>query len=569
MGTSRKALFFVVACLAVLLLTAAVAMAGPPKRVLVVVMDQMQPGYAKQFNMTNVLWLQNHGVDFNNAYVGDMASETVVSHNVMVSGLFPKHMGWSDEVMRDVGNVLGKGTAVNPAPIVTTGDLGYADYVKLIDNLGYPKLGDYLHAAFPDKKVYCVGEKAYQVESMAASSADYYVRIGSAYATPTPDLSVLPWVGTYRSWKGVVPDWLKTVLGDPRFMMSAGNPSDAYGTDQQWPSWLYPEDGRMVPGVKDHEGGDHWVADITTAIMDHQDWSGIFVNFGAIDKIGHMWGGGSTDTFWDPTSPMNQVHMRFIAKNADDQLGKLLDELRKNDELKDTLIVVTADHASTHADHFYGVNAKGGGNLGWYYDPNGVAVNTAYGRPPVPPSTVATNNEAVLGPLNATGNVAYSYQSTAIETWLIDQAAAKKAEMAKVMATLPGVIATYVKSEDGNRYVLQCNKTSTRMTASEFMWWLLHGQEIVNTMASPGAADVVGLLADKTSYGVYGDHGGAQMDVQRVPMAFYAPGIKHVVTSARFRTVDIMPTVLRTMGITPTAPMDGSAYRLPLGGDCQ
>ena len=31
-----------------------------------------------------------------------MASETVVSHNTIVSGLLPKHMGWSDEVMRDV-----------------------------------------------------------------------------------------------------------------------------------------------------------------------------------------------------------------------------------------------------------------------------------------------------------------------------------------------------------------------------------------------------------------------------------------------------------------------------------
>jgi arylsulfatase A-like enzyme len=351
--------------------------------------------------------------------------------------------------------------------------------------------------------------------------------------------------------------------------MSAGNASDAYGTDQQWPSWLYPEDGRMVPGVKDHEGGDHWVADITTAIMDHQDWSGIFVNFGAIDKIGHMWGGGSTDTFWDPDSLMNQVHMRFIAKNADDQLGKLLDELRKNDELKDTLVVVTADHASTHAVNFNGVPGKGGGTPGWYYDPNNKCVNTTYGRSGVDANGTPKNNEAVLGALNVTKNIAYSYQSTAIETWLIDQSAAKKVETAKVMATLPGVIATYVKSEDGNRYVLQCNKTSTRMNVSEFIWWLLHGQELVDTMAFPGAADVVGLLADNTSYGVFGDHGGAQMDVQRIPMAFYAPGIKHVVTGAKFRTVDIMPTVLRTMGIAPTAPMDGTAYDLPMRGTCQ
>ena len=56
-----------------------------------------------------MLWLENHGAYFPNAYVGDMASETVVSHNVMVSGHFPKHMGWSDEALRDTTDVLGFG----------------------------------------------------------------------------------------------------------------------------------------------------------------------------------------------------------------------------------------------------------------------------------------------------------------------------------------------------------------------------------------------------------------------------------------------------------------------------
>ena len=65
------------------------------------------------------------------------------------------------------------------------------------------------------------------------------------------------------------------------------------------------------------------------------------------------------------------------------------------------------------------------------------------------------------------------------------------------------------------------------MTWAEWRWWAQHGQELVDTMASKGAGDVVGLLADKTVYAVYGDHGGAQQDVQRIPMAFYASGIRH------------------------------------------
>jgi hypothetical protein len=64
-----------------------------PSRVLIVVMDQMRPGYVDQFDMDNVRRLQHRGVDYRRAYLGHMASETVVSHNVMVSGLYPKHMG--------------------------------------------------------------------------------------------------------------------------------------------------------------------------------------------------------------------------------------------------------------------------------------------------------------------------------------------------------------------------------------------------------------------------------------------------------------------------------------------
>jgi hypothetical protein len=546
-----RVMLVAVVVVAALLAAAAPALATHrPTRVMIVVMDQMQPGYAKQFNMKNVLWLQDHGVTFPKAYVGDMASETVVSHNVMVSGLLPKHMGWSDEAFRDVDNLLGYGENA----VITTGDLGYADYVKLIENMDYPKIGDYLHAKFPGKKVVCVGEKPYQIESMTASSADIAVRLGSRQSTPLPPLP-----GKWRGPAGVsVPTYI-SLPADGRFYISSDTLYDSYETTSTPPAWLYPEDGRMTPGFAGHEGGDSWVADATTAIMDNEDWSGIFVNFGAIDKIGHMWGGGSVDTqgnyHWDPTSILNQVHMPFIAKHADEQLGKLIAKLKALHEFNDTLIVVTADHGSTHAEHFNGINALDAGSAtNWYagtwfpgYGSDAHIPNTSPGSP-------------ALKPLLDTGNVAFSYQSTAIETWLIDRAGAKKREDAAVMEKLPGVIATYIKN--GDRY--QLFSSLPTMTAAERVWWMAHGQELVDTMCFSGSADLVGLLADKTSYGVYGDHGGAQKDVQSIPMAWYMPGLKHAVSMTPLRLVDIMPTMLNALGIKPTERMDGSAYSLNL-----
>jgi hypothetical protein len=549
-----RVLFMVVMCLGVLLALAVPALAvHRPTHVMIVVMDQMQPGYAKQFAMTNVLSLQQHGVTFPNAYVGDMASETVVSHNVMVSGQFPKHMGWSDEAFRDVDNVLGFGANA----IVTSGDLGYDQYVKLIDAWDYKKLGDYLHEKFPGTVVANVGEKGYQVESMAASSSDWYVRMGSKKkVADLTDPSVVPWTGTYRGPSGKVPDYIKS---DNRYLVSVGNATDTYGTEKAFPSWLYPEDGRYVGGpYDDHQSGDRWVADATLAIMDKENWSGLWVTFSAMDKIGHMWGGGAVDTLanyqWDPSTIVNQVHMQWIATNADAMLGALIAELKTKGIYDDTLIILTADHGSTYGkgEGFEGDDAYDAGNLkNWY----GGAWHAGV-------STESTSTGSVsLKPLMDTGNVEFSYQSTAIETWLKDWSMAKKKEAAAVMETLPGVIATYVKT--GDRYKLYSHMTG--MTGTQSSWWAAHGQELVDTMCWAGSADVVGLLADYTTYGVFGDHGGAQMDVQKIPMAFFMPGIKRAVDSkTAFRLVDIMPTTLKAMGIAPTEQMDGSAYKLKL-----
>ena len=96
------------------------------------------------------------------------------------------------------------------------------------------------------------------------------------------------------------------------------------------------------------------------------------------------------------------------------------------------------------------------------------------------------------------------------------------------------------------------------MTWSELIWWVLHEQELVNTLAAANGPDVIGLLHDRTGYGAYGDHGGAQESVQRVPMVFWSPSLAFGNTNrGRFTTPDLMPTVLKLMGIDVTGPIDG------------
>ncbi|MET0811251.1 MAG: alkaline phosphatase family protein, partial [Thermoleophilaceae bacterium] len=114
-----------------------------PSRVVIIVLDQARPDTISRYGMTNVQRLQREGKTFPNAIVGDMAAETVISHNVITSGLFPAHMGWSNEVYRDEDNVLGV-----PGAYYVTSSMSCAQFKALIAHGNYPKIQDYLDSEF-------------------------------------------------------------------------------------------------------------------------------------------------------------------------------------------------------------------------------------------------------------------------------------------------------------------------------------------------------------------------------------------------------------------------------------
>ena len=47
-------------------------------------------------------------------------------------------------------------------------------------------------------------------------------------------------------------------------------------------------------------------------------------------------------------------------------------------------------------------------------------------------------------------------------------------------------------------------------------------------------------------------------------MVWYNPGLAKTVNKAEMRLVDVVPTLLKTMGIPQTSPTDGRAYELPI-----
>ncbi len=514
--------------------------ADPPKRVLILVLDQFRPDYVNRFQMENVKRLMHDGVNFDNAYLGHMASETVITHNVITSGQLPKDMGWGDEAYRDTEGVLSddKGMWIS-------GSLSRDQFNLLIAEGGYPKLADYLHDAHPGTKFIAAGQKNYAVYSSNGPTGDISVTFASRAACNG--------VEGLRGPTGFnVPAYINTPECG-RFWVDSRTDLD-YGTKTTPPAWLYPLDGnRFAPGRDPlHLGGDIWTADAGMAMMEHEPWSGMLLTLGSIDKASHMWG-GITDTRRYPAgSDAEQAHLRFIAKTADEQVGRILDKLEELDQRDETLVVLTTDHAGQPSKNFHGelgtAAAPRDGNFNWYF---GATLNGSFMEP-----------SSSLAPLIATGNVRFSYQDSAIRTWLNTTTDAAKTSAAQVMATLPSVIATYAL--DGDHYrLVTANKAA--MSGRERVWWQKHAQEIVDTMAAPYSADVVGLLRDNSSYGVAGDHGGHQQPVQEIPIVFAGAGVGKHDSKAPMRSVDILPTILQQMQIAPGPGLDGTARAVPAG----
>jgi len=556
----------VVGSLALLLgsLFAGAAMAATPKRptrVVIIVLDQTRRDTIMRYDMENVQALMDGGVNFPRAYLGHMAAETVISHNVMTSGQFPKHMGWSNEVYRDVGNVLGLGEGAYHV----SSSMSCAQFDALIDRAGHMKLQDYLDQKFGESSTFAaIAEKRTAActagQTVGASDPQHFIIQIRGSANAAIDCGG----GSATTWRrpedgnGTVPPYFGLTGSCNRWwtMQSTSPPLD-YGTASLPRAQMYPLEGnRFMPGFDPaHLGGDTWSADAAIEVIENDpNWHGMLVSLGAIDKAGHMWGTEDEgEAGASPGSVEEMRHLPFLAKLADTQVGRIRDALDDAGLLEETLIVITADHGAQTGTNFYGVDAPFRSDFNWYY---GVETTTGTNE------DYRMASPAIQGLVDELGtNLGFSYQDSHIAVFLNDQSPASLQAGAAAVRELPQVIAAYYR--DGDHYVPF--GSLGQMSRGERKWFNLHGQELVDTMAAPGGADVVGLLRDDTTYGVYGDHGGHQRQVQNIPIAFSWPGLAAGEAPRRaLRSVDIMPTILKLMGIRyDPSSLDGVGVVLP------
>ena len=216
--------------------------------------------------------------------------------------------------------------------------------------------------------------------------------------------------------------------------------------------------------------------------------------------------------------------MPFVAKNADTQVGKIVDALDAKGILDETLIVITADHAAQTGNPFFGVLAPGATNpvhvpppstgirsdCNWYYGDEDA--DETYLDPS--PAVAALRDRLA-------GNLAFSYQDTQVAAYLNDTSLAKKKEAAAAVLDMPGVMASYYidgAQDDYTRF--DTNKMtgpSGRGSSSTPTTWSTRWPTALRPTSSVSRAPT-------STYGVIGDHGGSQKLVQNIPMVFVRAG---------------------------------------------
>ncbi len=478
------------------------ATASKPDHVVVMVFDQMRPDYIDRFDLPNFKRLRDSSRHYPEAYTGHMGAQTIVSHLVIPTGLAPKDLPWQDDAFPDIDGVLGKPGAVYDVDELTLDQLWAL--------LGRIPRERFLPARIQDQlgPVFAVGEKGYAAQVVGGPHASAIVTLQKSD-------------GKCRPYGVRVPLY---IADNPRYSLEC---SETYGTGL---STIYALDGsRFIPGSNpSRAGGDIWTADAAIEIMRRERWSGLFLTFGGIDRVGHMLGEQDGNGL---VSVPSQYRLADVLRIADAQLGRILAELETSGLAGRTMVVVTADHGGQRHDVYLG--------NGRYQSCCPFENGEDDPRPPY-----------WLDHLNQVGTLKTAYADSSIHLWLADTSEANEHALRRGLQDVSGVTEIYAKRVAGQEYRYEQVFQRLETQSAAFRTWARrHSAELVNTMASRSGPDLVALLADGFGFGRIGGHGGAQEKVQRIPMIIHVPGESPSTRTVPLRLMDLAPEIANTLGL--------------------
>jgi predicted AlkP superfamily pyrophosphatase or phosphodiesterase len=309
---------------------ASAQMPPKPKLVVVVVIDQFRYDYLTRFRQDyhgGLDRLLSEGADFTNGFYAQVPTVTAVGHSIMLSGAMPAVSGiignsWYDRAEgKVVTSVCDWNTSLVGAPQPKQGDRCTDADPASPQRLLVSTLGDELKDAHPDSKVVGISIKARGAILPSGHSADgaFWFDDGTGnFVTSSFYMAKLPaWAEEFnkqklpakyvdQKWEGF-PKWDFHSVTNPYSKLPAS----------PWGNELIEQFAEAA--IAGEKLGQRGATDLLT------------VSFSSNDYVGHAVG---------PNAP----EVRDMAIRTDQLLGKLFEWIDKNSGMKDTVVVLSADH---------------------------------------------------------------------------------------------------------------------------------------------------------------------------------------------------------------------------------
>ena len=303
-----------------------------PKLVVVVVIDQFRYDYLTRFRQDyhgGLERLLSEGADFTNGFYAQVPTVTAVGHSIMLSGAMPAVSGivgnsWYDRAEgKVVTSVCDWNMSVVGAPTPKRGDKCTDSDPASPQRLLVSTLGDELKDAHPESKVVGISIKARGAilpSGHAADGAFWFDDSNGSFVTSSFYMDKLPeWADAFNNQKladkYVDQKWEQFPTLD--FHAKANAPVYSKLPASPWGNELIEKFAEAA--ITGEKLGQRGATDLLT------------VSFSSNDYVGHSVG---------PNAP----EVRDMAVRTDQQLGALFRLIDKAVGMKDTIVVLSADH---------------------------------------------------------------------------------------------------------------------------------------------------------------------------------------------------------------------------------
>jgi predicted AlkP superfamily pyrophosphatase or phosphodiesterase len=304
--------------------------AAKPKLVVVVVVDQFRYDYLTRFRQDyhgGLDRLLSKGADFTNGFYGQIPTVTAVGHSIMLSGAMPAVSGivgnsWYDrEEGKLVTSVCDWTQTVVGAAQPKAGDKCTDSDPASPRRLLVSTLGDELKDAHPESKVIGVSIKARGAilpSGHSANGAFWFDDDNGNFVTSSYYVEKLPgWADAFNNQKLAAKFVEQKWDGFPTWDFHSKAKAFAKLPASPWGNELIEKFAEAA--ITGEKLGQRGVTDLLT------------VSFSSNDYVGHAVG---------PNAP----EVRDMAVRTDELLGKLFSVIDRSVGMKDTVVVLSADH---------------------------------------------------------------------------------------------------------------------------------------------------------------------------------------------------------------------------------